>query len=63
MEGNQLIVVCERRKLDAANVRHYFDSHHQTIIISDRKAAYEAFDPGTGDFDWKRLVKARAEIE
>jgi hypothetical protein len=33
------------------------------VFVIDRTEAYEAFDPGTGDFDWKRLVKARAEIE
>ena len=42
---------------DAAN------DQQRAVFVIDRTEAYEAFDPGTGDFDWKRLVKARAEIE
>jgi hypothetical protein len=39
------------------------DDQQRAVFVIDRTEAYEAFDPGTGDFDWKRLVKARAEIE
>ena len=39
------------------------DDQQRAIFVIDRTEAYEAFDPGTGDFDWKRLVKARAELE
>lgn len=35
----------------------------QAVFILDRTEAADAYDPGTGDFDWKRLVKARATIE
>jgi hypothetical protein len=39
------------------------NDQQRAVFVIDRTEAYEAFDPGTGDFDWKRLVKARAEIE
>lgn len=39
------------------------NDQQRAVFVIDRTEAYEAFDPGTGDFDWKRLVKARAELE
>jgi hypothetical protein len=35
----------------------------RAVFIIDRTEAFEAYDPGSGDFDWKKLVKARATIE
>jgi len=35
----------------------------RAVFVIDRTEAFKAYDPGTGDFDWKRLVKARATIE
>lgn len=35
----------------------------RSVFIIDRTDAFKAFDPGSGDFDWQRLVKARLEIE
>ena len=35
----------------------------RAVFIIDRTEAFKAYDPGTGDFDWKRLVKATAVIE
>lgn len=39
------------------------DDQQRAVFVIDRTDAYTAFDPGTGDFDWKHLVKARAELE
>lgn len=35
---------------------------HRAVFIIDRSQAEEAFDPTTGTFDWKKLVKARQRI-
>jgi hypothetical protein len=35
----------------------------RAVFLIDRSEAFEAYDAGSGDFDWKRLVKARATIE
>ncbi|MBL8811547.1 MAG: hypothetical protein JNM43_15360, partial [Planctomycetaceae bacterium] len=35
----------------------------RAVFVIDRTDAFEAYDPGSGDFDWKRLVKARATID
>jgi hypothetical protein len=35
----------------------------RAVFIIDRTDAFKAFDPGSGDFDWQRLVKARLVIE
>ena len=35
----------------------------RAVFLIDRSEAFEAFDAGSGDFDWKRLLKARATIE
>ena len=35
----------------------------RAVFVIDRTEAFRAYDPGSGDFDWKRLIKARAEIE
>ncbi len=35
----------------------------RAVFVIDRTEAFEAFDPGTGDFDWNRLIKSRATIE
>ncbi|MEZ6034826.1 MAG: hypothetical protein R3C17_17165 [Planctomycetaceae bacterium] len=39
------------------------NDQQRAVFVIDRTEAYEAYDPGTGDFDWKRLIKARATIE
>ncbi len=35
----------------------------RAVFVIDRSEAFDAYDAGSGDFDWKRLVKARATIE
>ena len=35
----------------------------RAVFIIDRSDAFSAYDAGSGDFDWKRLIKARATIE
>lgn len=35
----------------------------RAVFVIDRTEAIGAYDPGTGDFDWNRLIKARATIE
>lgn len=35
----------------------------RAVFVLDRSDVYEAFDGGTGSFDWQRLVKHRATIE
>ncbi|MFM7920503.1 MAG: hypothetical protein ACKPJJ_09760, partial [Planctomycetaceae bacterium] len=35
----------------------------RAVYVIDRTESFRAYDPGSGDFDWKRLIKARAEIE
>jgi hypothetical protein len=39
------------------------NDEQRSVFILDRTEALEAYDAGSGDFDWKRLVKARANIE
>ncbi len=39
------------------------NDHERAIFVIDRMEAYEAINPGTGDLDWNRLIKARATIE
>ena len=38
------------------------DDGHRGFFIVDRSAAEEAYDPRTGTFDWKQLVKHRVTI-
>lgn len=38
------------------------DDGHRGFFIVDRSAAEEAYDPKTGTFDWKQLVKHRITI-
>ncbi len=35
----------------------------RAVFVIDRTEAFKAYDAGTGDFDWRRLVKYRATIE
>jgi hypothetical protein len=35
----------------------------RAVFLIDRSEAFEALDTGSGDFDWKRLVKSRVTIE
>ncbi|MCX7421615.1 MAG: hypothetical protein NT013_18995, partial [Planctomycetia bacterium] len=35
---------------------------HRAIFIIDRSEALEAYDQGSGTFDWKKLIKARQRI-
>ncbi len=39
------------------------NDQQRAVFVIDRTEAFEAFNPGTGDFDWKRFIKARAKIE
>lgn len=39
------------------------NDEQRAVFVIDRTEAFEAYDPGTGDFDWNRLVKARATIK
>ena len=39
------------------------DDHKRAVFLIDRTEALNAFDPGSGDFDWKRLIKARLDIQ
>jgi hypothetical protein len=39
------------------------NDQQRAVFVIDRTEAYEAFDPGKGEYDWKPLVKARADIE
>ncbi len=39
------------------------DDQQRAVFVIDRTEAFEAFDPGTGDFDWKRLVKSQVTIK
>ncbi len=38
------------------------DDGHRGFFIVDRSAAEDAYDPRTGTFDWKQLVKHRVTI-
>jgi hypothetical protein len=35
---------------------------HRAVFLIDRSIAEDAFDKGSGTFDWKKLVKARLRI-
>ena len=35
---------------------------HRAVFIIDRSEALDAFDKGSGTFDWKKLLKARQRI-
>ena len=39
------------------------NDQQRAVFVIDRTDAFDAFDPGSGDFDWKRLIKAKATIE
>ncbi len=39
------------------------NDQQRAVFVIDRTEAFDAYDPGTGDFDWNRLIKARATIE
>ncbi len=39
------------------------NDQQRAVFILDRTEAFKAFDAGTGDFDWRRLVKHRTTIE
>ena len=39
------------------------NDQQRAMFILDRTEAFRAFDAGTGDFDWRRLVKVRTTIE
>ena len=38
-------------------------SQQRSIFVIDRTDAYQAYDPGTGDFNWRQLVKASVKVE
>jgi hypothetical protein len=54
-------------RLDLEPVAPHLNSNpgwqQRAVFIIDRTEAFEAYDPGSGDFDWNRLVKARATLE
>ncbi len=35
---------------------------HRAVFIIDRSTAEDAYDKGSGTFDWKKLVKARQRV-
>ena len=39
------------------------NDEQRAVFIIDRTEAFNAYDPGTGDFDWKRLVKNQVTIK
>lgn len=39
------------------------NDEQRAVFIIDRTEAFNAYDPGTGDFDWKRLVKNQVIIK
>ena len=51
-----------RMDLDAADNQNP-GWQQRAVFVIDRTEAFNAFDRGTGDFDWKRLIKAKATIE
>jgi hypothetical protein len=39
------------------------NDQQRAVFILDRTEAFKAYDAGTGDFNWERIVKHRATIE
>lgn len=39
------------------------NDRQRAVFLLDRTEAFKAFDPGTGDFNWERLVRQRLTIE
>lgn len=39
------------------------NDQQRAVFVIDRTEAFDAFDPGSGDFDWNRLIKSRATVE
>ncbi|MBL8815813.1 MAG: hypothetical protein JNL58_07260 [Planctomyces sp.] len=39
------------------------NDQQRAVFVIDRTEALKAYDPGTGDFNWERLVKHRVQIE
>jgi hypothetical protein len=58
-----LIRVGGRLDLEPATPQTNPGWQQRAMFIIDRTEAFEAYDPGSGDFDWNRLVKARATLE
>jgi hypothetical protein len=58
-----LMRVGGRLDLEPATAQSNPGWQQRAIFIIDRTEAFEAYDPGSGDFDWNRLIKARATIE
>ncbi|MCA9049217.1 MAG: hypothetical protein KDA89_10845 [Planctomycetaceae bacterium] len=52
-----------RMDLDESSVDSNPGWQQRAVFIIDRTEAYNAFDRGSGDFDWQRLVKYQAIIE
>jgi len=63
--GTGLYRIGSRIDIDTADGQSNVNPGWQqrAVYVIDRTEAFRAYDPGTGDFDWKRLIKARAEIE
>ncbi|MFM8475580.1 MAG: hypothetical protein ACKOEO_07245, partial [Planctomycetaceae bacterium] len=63
--GTGLYRIGSRIDIDTADGKSETNPGWQqrAVFIIDRTDAFRAFDPGSGDFDWQRLVKARLEIE
>ncbi|MFN9718764.1 MAG: hypothetical protein ACK58L_08735, partial [Planctomycetota bacterium] len=38
-------------------------SEQKSIFVIDRTDAFQAYDPGTGDFNWSQLVKASVKVK
>ena len=39
------------------------NDQQRAVFVIDRTEAFDAFDPGSGYFDWNRLIKSRATVE
>ena len=39
------------------------DDHKRAIFLIDRSEAINSFDAGSGDFDWKRLIKSQLDVQ
>ncbi|MEI7699569.1 MAG: hypothetical protein WCK86_07230 [Planctomycetia bacterium] len=59
-EGTGLYRIGSRIALDGSDPEK---SQQRAVFIIDRTEAFKAYDPGSGDFDWKRLVKSSTMIE
>ena len=64
-EGTGLYRIGSRIDIDVTDGQTNINPGWQqrAVFIIDRTEAFKAYDPGSGDFDWKRLVKSSTMIE